>query len=416
MKKLLTFVLWPALAGLAFALSLLLAPRLISLMPGLAPYFPALAQSGSTTQAQAPDLSFSTAISTAFPAVVSINFKQTVERTRDVQITPLLMWRDRYRDDNKGLGSGVVISPDGFIITSYHILFHPDADSHPADFEDGFNFKADITATFSDGRSMAARLVSLDEKNDLALLKVDAEKLAYLRLADTSQLERGDVVLAIGNPRNIGQSVTFGIISALWQRDDSYMIQTDAAINPGNSGGALINLEGRLIGINSTIVSESGGSEGISFAIPADKSLALLEQYLSSGPSGYLGVHSEILLLAEGQALFDQDVQGFKVNGVASNSPAEKAGILPGDIITGVNETKLMIREENDEAEAFRVIAAISGLPPGELIMVEVFRSGEFLRLPAILGIGEPQAYYEESPEQNPLASPDSSAQLLLLD
>lgn len=393
MKKLLTFILWPALAGLVFATSLLMAPRLISRMPGLAPYL--LPQGQQVAVAAAPGFSFSNAINSAFPAVVSVNFKQTVERTRDVLISPTTIRRYYYTDDNNGLGSGVVISPDGFIITSYHILFNPEADASPG-LADELNYKAGITATFSDGRSREARLVSLDEKNDLALLKVDAEDLPYLNLADTSQLKAGDLVLAIGNPRNIGQSVTQGIISALWERDDSYMIQTDAAINPGNSGGALIDLQGRLIGINSTIVSESGGSEGISFAIPADKGVALLEQYLASGPSGYLGVHSEVLTLAEGQAQFGRDVQGFKVNDVALNSPAEKAGILPGDIITGVNESKLVIRSEPDEAEARRVIGTISNLPPGELIMVEVFRNSEFLQLPAILGIGEPQVYYPE--------------------
>jgi S1-C subfamily serine protease len=377
MKKLLTFVFWPSLAGLAFALALLQTPRLAAVIPGLAPYL--LPPTAIQPPAPGMGFSYSDAISKAAPAVVSINFKQVV-------LTPSTNRNHSVIDDSNSLGSGVIISVDGFIISSYHIFFNPAIQE---------SFTPDITVTFSDGRSTEARFMSLDEKNDLALLKVDADDLPYLPPADMGNLLVGDVVLAIGNPRNIGQSVTFGIISGLWQRDDSFMIQTDAAINPGNSGGALINIDGELIGINSTIVSESGGSEGISFAIPADRALNLLEQYLSSGPSGYLGVHSEILTLAEGLRRFGQDVQGFLVNEVTPNSPAEKAGMQENDVITGVNDTKLVIRDENDEAEAFRLIATISNLPPGELIMIEVFRDGSLLQLPAILGIGEPQVYKE---------------------
>jgi S1-C subfamily serine protease len=211
----------------------------------------------------------------------------------------------------------------------------------------------------------------------------------------------GNVVLAIGNPRNIGQSVSFGIISALWERADSFVIQTDAAINPGNSGGALIDTNGKLIGINSTIVSESGGSEGISFAIPAGKATDLLEQYLASGPSGYIGVNTEVLTLANGQEIFGQDVQGFKVIRVTLNSPADKAGIRVNDIITRVNDTKITIARDDttDETrrETMQFVNAISSQEPGALITIEVFRDGKYLQIPTILGIGEPQIY--EVPE-----------------
>jgi len=217
-----------------------------------------------------------------------------------------------------------------------------------------------------------------------------------MKQANTGNLMAGDVVLAIGNPRNIGQSVTQGIISALWRRGDSFVIQTDAAINPGNSGGALIDIDGNLIGINSIIVSESGGSEGISFAIPADKALSLLREYT---PSGYLGVESEAITLTRGRDEYNSDVQGFKVNDVFSSSPAEKAGIRTGDIITGVNDTKLSIQNAEDQAEAYQVISAISNLPPGELIMLELYRDGETMNLPVVLGVGEPKVFsvFEES-------------------
>jgi serine protease DegS len=391
MKKLIAFILWPALAGLVFALTLLQAPRLVSLMPGLEDYLLPMPQvQAVNTQ---PSLSYRAPISKAAPAVVSINYQQIVERTAREYVNPFVTRIRTYYDDSNSLGSGVIISPEGFIVSSYHVFFGP---------ETGTPFSPDISVTLNDGRTIEARMVSLDEKNDLALLKVDVEDLPYLDLADTSALRVGDVVLAIGNPRNIGQSVSFGIISALWRRDDSFVIQTDAAINPGNSGGALINSDGDLIGINSTIVSESGGSEGISFAIPADKAIRLLDEFLASGPGGYLGVDTSVLTLDEGRQYFSRDVEGFLINEVTLNSPADKAGLRVKDVITGVNETKLVIRDERDTTEAFKAISAISSLPPGELIMIEVFRDGGFLQLPTILGIGVPKVHCEDPQTRNP--------------
>ena len=255
----------------------------------------------------------------------------------------------------------------------------------------------ELLVTLQDGRNLEARVVSVDEKSDLALLKVDAEQLPSLNLANLGGLQVGDVVLAIGNPRNVGQSVTQGIISALLHRDDSFMIQTDAAINPGNSGGGLIDIDGNLIGINSTIVSESGGSEGIGFSIPADMAMNLMEQYLASGPSGYLGVSAGGLSLADGQLRFGQDVQGIEVTEVNPNSPADKAGMTVGDIITGVGEQKLEIRNPPDrdqaKAEANAAVSYITSRPPGELVKIEVFRDGIFLQIPVTLGVGEPEIY-----------------------
>lgn len=383
MKKLLAYILWPALAGLVFAFTLLQAPRFVDVMPGLAAYFP---QTPTRATATPAFTSFSEAIRQSAPAVVSINYKETAGRVLDRYRTPEGEdIAEAVQDDSNSLGSGVIIRPDGYIITSYHVVFSNTVDRVFWDKE--------LIVTLQNNRDVEARVVSLDEKNDLALLKIDAEQLPSLTLADTSRLQVGDVVLAIGNPRNIGQSVTFGIISALQRRDDSFMIQTDAAINPGNSGGALVNIDGNLIGINSTIVSESGGSEGIGFSIPADRALDLLEEYLASGPSGYLGVTTAIFELQQGQQLFGQNVQGFVVNEVSTNSPADKAGIMVGDIITGVGDKKLEIRDPQDEAEAWAAISSISSLPPGELIKLEIFRDGSFFQLPAILGVGEPQVY-----------------------
>jgi len=392
MKKLFNFVFWPALAGLVLALVLLQVPHLIRLLPALAAYFPQplLVEA----PAESSMLSFRSAIKKALPAVVSINNLQLVSRQGLEVLTyrnnPIAQRIKSFEDQNNTLGSGVIISPDGYIITSYHVMFNPALEI--------INPEQDITITLNDKRNIEAELISLDAKNDLALLKVDAANLTHLQLANSSYLQVGDIVLAIGNPRNVGQSASFGIISALWQRDDSYLIQTDAAVNPGNSGGALIDINGNLIGVNSTIVSESGGSEGISFAVPASKALNLLAQYLTeqkldTGNSGYLGVSASGLPLDKGRELLGKDIQGFVVNSVAQNSAADLAGIRMNDVITAVNNVQLKMISNTDEAEAWKTIANVSARKPGELIMLQVYRNGEFIKVPTILGIGEPKVF-----------------------
>ena len=388
MKQLFHFIFWPSLAGFLFALSFLYFPAMLEQVPALQAWLPT--QQPPAEPAQAGRVSFSQPIKKAAPAVVSINYRQTVEQDviRVIRPTkPLLPgeslqgYLDTDEVENSSLGSGVIISPDGFIVTSYHVVF----------LNEDRKISEDMTITLSDGRDVDGRLVLLDEKNDLALLKIDEENLPFLDIGSTSGLQVGDVVLAIGNPRNIGQSVSFGIISALFSRGDSFVIQTDAAINPGNSGGALIDVEGKLIGINSFIVSESGGSEGISFAVPSANVAKLLQDFMESGPSGYLGVDSEALSLTQGRLRYNQDVQGFLVNDVSTNSPADKAGIQAGDVISGIDGIRFSITNQLDSAEAFKAIGEISNQPPGKLVVLEVFRKDTYIQLPTILGIGEPQ-------------------------
>ena len=399
MNKLLAFIFWPALAGLVFALTLLQVPRLVEVMPGLAAYFPK--QEAST--APAPGLvSFNAAVRKSVPSVVSINNTETTDR-KITLFTPRGRAGDFVvKDESNSLGSGVIISADGYIVTSYHVVAeNPNISG------------SDITVTLDNGRTMEARVLATDKDNDLALLKVDAENLPALTPIDTSHLKTGDVVLAIGNPRNVGQSVTMGIISALWSRDDTFVIQTDAAINPGNSGGALIDVDGNLIGINSSIVSESGGSEGIGFSIPANNALTLLSKYLASGPRGYLGVTTSAVDLEEGRGRFGQDVQGFEVDSMMSGGPAEKAGIRVGDILTAVNDTKLLIParlQAEDEAQARAAFAPISELPAGSRVVIEVFRDNGFLQFPVELGEGDPRIFrvWEVVPENS--VAPDASS------
>lgn len=387
MKSLLNFFIWPAVAGLVFALVLLQAPRLATQFPWLLPDSGAL-----PAVATAPDfstLSFNTAIRKAIPAVVSINNLQLINRQVRIRLTPYLTGVSNLPDENSTLGSGIIISPEGYIVTSYHVMFSPELEI--------IRPEVDITITLNDGRTREARVVYLDAKNDLALLKIDADNLTHLEIPARRRPQTGDIVLAIGNPRNVGQSSSFGIISAMWRRADSYVIQTDAAINPGNSGGALIDIEGNFIGVNSTIVSESGGSEGISFAVPASKAMDLLQQYLdvaaSTDQPGYLGVNADSITTEQGRMLFGQDIQGFQINSVNPASAADMAGLQYGDIITGINDQALVIQGGIDKDEAYKTISVISALKPGTLIMLDIWRNERNMRVPVVLGYGNPRIF-----------------------
>lgn len=387
MKKVISFIVWPALAGLVFALILLQAPRIAGLFPGLLPQDLGTAASNGPTDFST--LSFNAAIRKAVPAVVSINNLQLINRQVRIRLTPYITGVRNLPDETSTLGSGVIISPEGYIVTSYHVMFNPELEI--------IRPEVDINITLNDGRTTEARVVFLDAKNDLALLKIDAEGLSYLEPPEHRLPQTGDIVLAIGNPRNIGQSSSFGIISALWGRGDSYVIQTDAAINPGNSGGALIDIEGNFIGVNSTIVSESGGSEGISFAVPASKAMELLEQYLdvaaSSDQPGYLGVNADPITREQGRIVFGQEIEGFHVNSVTPKSAADMAGLQSGDVIIGVNDQALSIQDTTDKDEAYKSIAMISALKPGTLVMLDIYRDERSMRIPIVLGYGNPRIF-----------------------
>jgi serine protease DegS len=197
-------------------------------------------------------------------------------------------------------------------------------------------------------------------------------------------MDAGDIVLAIGNPRNIGQSVTLGIISALLKTEDSYVIQTDAAINPGSSGGALIDVDGKLIGINSTIVTESGGSEGISFAVPASKAFELMQDYLERGPGGYLGVDGEFVSRMFSRMFLDSDAEGMWVEELSANGPADNAGLKPNDIILSLADIEIISQEA-----AIYAVQTTYNMNPGETVVARVYREGEIITLPIVLGVGE---------------------------
>lgn len=382
MKKVINYIFWPALAGLVFALSVMQLPRLSEAFYGMV-----YTRTEPVNQAEMDlPLSFSSAISKVMPSVVTINLQQMFADSGNTQnisdsLSSIINQKFDSLGENNSLGSGVIISADGYVVTSYHIFLSSDTGV--------INFPETITATLNDGRTVNARPLLYDEASDLALLKIDSPNINHIEPSNNTDLQIGDFVVAIGNPRNIGLSASLGIISAIHRSDDSYLIQTDAAINPGFSGGALIDSEGNLIGINSNILSESGGSEGLGFATHASMISLLLNYYFQSGPGGYLGVNgSELFTRNEGILLYGQNIEGAEVLSLVEDGPAEKAGIEVGDIITGFNQKKFSALITEDDL--FDAIADISNLGAGEVVEIEVFRNRNFLRIPVTLGVGEP--------------------------
>ena len=271
-----------------------------------------------------------------------------------------------------GLGSGVIISADGYIVTNNHVI-------------DGAD---EVTVALTDGRELTAKVVGRDPLTDIAVVKVDAQDLPAVTLADSSKIEVGDRVLAIGNPFGIGETVTSGIVSAIGRRVGiladvqgyENFIQTDAAINPGNSGGALVDLDGRLIGINTAILSRSGGFQGVGLAVPTEMVSQVASQLVEGGKvvRGYLGINVQNITpaLAESLALKQRD--GALVAEVLPDSPAAKAGLKSGDVITSVNGRKV--------TDSAKVSMTVSTLKPGTKVSLEVVRDGKSEKITATAG------------------------------
>lgn len=255
------------------------------------------------------------------------------------------------------LGSGVIVSNQGHILTNEHVVAAAN----------------EISIALSDGRVVPAKLVGTDPDTDLAVLKIEAPNLSPLTFGQSEKAQVGDVVLAIGDPFGVGQTVTMGIISALGRNRlgiNNYenFIQTDAAINPGNSGGALVDINGNLIGINSVIYSQSGGSLGIGFAIPVSMAKNVMEQIIASGSvtRGWIGVEVQDVTPELADSLKIDSARGAMVAGLRRNGPAEKGGIKLGDVITQING-----KPTNDSVIASRVI---SELAPGSTASIAVIR------------------------------------------
>jgi serine protease Do len=317
-------------------------------------------------------LSFAPVVRQTAPAVVNIFTRRVV---RERAVSPLLDDpffrrffgdalpqgpRERERVQNS-LGSGVIVSPDGLIVTNDHVIKGAD----------------EIQVVLNDRREFDARLVAADPRTDLAILRIDpgSERLPALPFADSDALEVGDLVLAIGNPFGVGQTVTMGIVSAVARTgtgisDYNFFIQTDAAINPGNSGGALVTVDGRLAGINTAIFSRSGGSIGIGFAIPASMVRTVVAAATTGGRlvRPWLGIAGQPVTSDIAQSLGLPRPAGVLVNGVDPGSPAERAGLRRGDIVTAVQGRSV------DDPDALRYRFAT--LPIGSQAALSVTREG----------------------------------------
>jgi serine protease Do len=266
--------------------------------------------------------------------------------------------RKMYSPPEHGVGSGVIVTKDGYILTNNHVV--DDAD--------------EVKVTLTDGREFTAKVIGKDPKSDVAVVKIDAHDLPAITFADSDKCEVGDLVLAIGNPFAIGQTVTRGIVSATdrsaMDLDYEDFIQTDAAINPGNSGGALVDADGRLIGINTAIYSRSGGNQGIGFAIPTDLAKGVMESLIQYGKvtRGYLGVRIQDINPTLARQFHLKNDHGALVADVSPNSPAEKAGLKSSDVITKF--------DGKDVLDSRHLKLEVARVAPGQKVDVTVLRDG----------------------------------------
>jgi Do/DeqQ family serine protease len=316
--------------------------------------------------------SLSAAAKKASPAVVSINTSKAAQlspRSNDPWFR--FFFGDQGADQPQvGLGSGVIVSADGYILTNNHVVEGAD----------------EIDVTLNDSRHARGKVIGTDPDTDLAVLKIELDKLPVIVLGNSDSLQVGDQVLAIGNPFGVGQTVTSGIVSALGRNQLGIntfenFIQTDAAINPGNSGGALIDVNGNLEGINTAIYSRSGGSLGIGFAIPVSTAKQVLEDIVKAGKvtRGWIGVEPNDLSPELAETFGVKASAGVIITGVLQNGPAAKAGVRPGDVITSVGDKSIGNVQE--------LLTAVAGLKPGNAARFALQRGGDKLELDVTPGL-----------------------------
>jgi len=365
-KKLFDFIGWPVTAGILIAL---LALTL----------FPQLGQVSSWQEQKQPSgrtvLSYASAVQSAAPGVVNIYTTKKIQ----IQNHPaykhpvyrkMLERQAANKQTNNSLGSGVIINKEGYLLTNNHVIAGSDS----------------IFVQLYDGRFTAADLIGSDPESDLAVLKISIKDITPIQQRESNDVQVGDVVLAIGNPFGVGQSVTQGIISAtrrglLDVNAFENFIQTDAAINPGNSGGALVDANGKLVGINTALLNKTGTSVGISFAIPADYAISALQDIIEYGivVRGWLGFNAEPLTPELAGRLGLKQSLGLIITNTIKNGPAHTAGIRPGDVIIAI--------DNNFITNGLTSLQTVTKIRPGTKLLVEFIRQGQTMSSEITVGL-----------------------------
>jgi len=338
----------------SITLGLIVAIVVIAAIPSLRNHIISLANQEKPENIQSLQITFNGAVRKAAPAVVNIYSRKYTEN-------------DRRKLSTQGLGSGVIVSDKGYIITNYHVIAQADQ----------------IIVALQDGRVAAAQLVGKDRRSDIAVLRIDGTNLPVIPLDPNYTPQVGDVVLAIGNPYNLGQTTTFGIISATGRSSISTdgrqsFIQTDAAINKGNSGGALVNTQGELVGINTASFQQATDLEtyGISFAIPYKLANKIMQKIIADGRviRGYIGIDGQDINSVTSRLLGSEHIGGIVILGLDTNGPASKSGFKIKDIIIRIDGHKIAGRQS--------VMDIVTNLRPGTKVNVIILRNGKKMTIP----------------------------------
>ena len=383
MFKALRFFGWPLLAGVLIAMLIIQRyPQWV----GLPSLDVNLQQAPQTNSMQQGPVTYADAVTRAAPAVANLYTTKVVNKNakplfEDPQFRHFFGNNaPKQKRMESSLGSGVIMSPEGYLLTNNHVVMGADQ----------------IVVALKDGRETLARVIGSDPETDLAVLKIDLKNLPSITIGRSDTLRIGDVALAIGNPFGVGQTTTMGIISATGRNQlglNNYedFIQTDAAINPGNSGGALVDANGNLTGINTAIFSKSGGSQGIGFAIPINLAMEVMKSIIEHGQviRGWLGIEVQPLTAELAESFGLSGRPGIVVAGIFRDGPAQKAGLQLGDVILSI--------DGEPASDGRRSMNQVARIKPSDKISIQVMRNGKELKLSAGVGLRPPQ---EQPPQK----------------